>query len=174
MRLGFSIDFNSADDFIAHWASKYKYDERKYEENIGRPLTAESRRDLFEWKNGSIISARKLASIERNYPLTFDVGRVEERYLRPGTGGGAIWNIFYAHCLQPTAWPIFDQHVCRAMWYMRQGEFREIPGKDREKLRVYRDDFMPFHSSFGEVPERRLDKALFMFGKFLKTAKEYD
>ena len=172
MRLGFSMDFHSADDFIVHWASKYTYDERKYEENIGRPLTAQSRLALFEWKNGSVISDRKLQSIERNYPLTFD-GRVDERYLQPDTGGGAIWNIFYAHCLEPTVWPIFDQHVCRAMWYMLESELREIPDKDTEKLRVYRDDYVPFYRSFGPFPERRLDKALFTFGKFLKTAYNY-
>lgn len=93
--------------------------------------------------------------------------------LQPDRGGGAIWNIFHAHCLYPDRWPIFDQHVCRALWYMLKGELREIPVKDSEKLRVYRESYVSFHSSFGPVPERRLDEALFMFGKFLKVAKKY-
>jgi hypothetical protein len=152
MRFTFSIGFDSADAFIAHWSSKYDYaSEPKYEKNIGHSLTPQSRLDLFEWKNGSVIAAKKLTSIERNYPLAFN-GRVEERYLQPGRGGGAIWNIFYTHCLYPDKWPIFDQHVCRAMWYMLKGEPREIPAKDSEKLRVYRESYVPFHSSFGPVP----------------------
>src|SRR5438105_307253 len=97
MRLTFSIGFDSADAFITHWASKYDYvSEPKYEKNIRHPLTTQSRLALFEWKSGSVIAAEKLTSIESNYPLTFH-GRVEERYLQPGGGGGAIWNIFYAH-----------------------------------------------------------------------------
>ena len=173
MRLSFSISFESADAFVHHWAPKYKYPyEDKYESNIGKPLTDTSRRQLFEWKNGSVIAKKKLASIEKNYPLRFD-GRVEDRYLRDGGLGGAIWNIFYAHCLYPERWPIFDQHVCRAMCYMLESELREIPVKDTEKLQVYRDEYVLFYRSFRLFPERQLDKALFMFGKFLKTAYKY-
>lgn len=125
MRLTFSIGFDSVDAFISHWSSKYDdASESKYEKNIGHPLTTQSRLDLFEWKNGSVIAAKKLKSIETHYPLEFN-GRVEERYLQPGRGGGAIWNIFYAHCLYPDKWPIFDQHVCRAMWYMLKGEVND-------------------------------------------------
>jgi hypothetical protein len=79
MRLTFSIGFDSADAFIAHWSSKYNYgSEPKYEKNIGRPLTIESRRDLFEWKNGSIIAAKKRLSIERHYPF---LKRPRQRWL---------------------------------------------------------------------------------------------
>lgn len=138
MRLTFSIGFDSVDAFIAHWSSKYDYaSEPKYEKNIGHPLTTQSRLDLFEWKNGSVIAAKKLVSIETHYPLAFN-GRVEERYLPPGRGGGAIWNIFYAHCLYPDKWPIFDQHVCRAMWYMLKGALREIPPAGRVAIEVVR------------------------------------
>lgn len=81
------------DAFIAHWSSKYDYaSEPKYERNIGHPLTIESRLELFEWKNGSRIAAKKRRSIEKHYPLTFD-GSVEERYLQPGRGGGDLEHI---------------------------------------------------------------------------------
>jgi hypothetical protein len=56
---------------------------------------------------------------------------------------------------------------------MLKGELAEIPVTDSEKLRVYRESYVPFYSLFGPMPGRRLDKALFMFGRFLKTAKKY-
>jgi hypothetical protein len=173
LNLSFLIRSDSPQEFIAHWSAKYQYaTESMYERNIGRPLTDKSRLELFVWKNGSVLSERKRKSLDLNYPLSFN-GDVEKRYLQPGTGGGAIWNIFYAHCLSPNVWPIFDQHAYRAMGYILKGHIREIPTADREKLTIYRSEFVPFHQSFGFVSDRGVDKALFMFGKFLKTAKPY-
>jgi hypothetical protein len=63
MHLSFSINSSSTSEFIAHWSAKYHYDfEDKYTNNIGRPLTVQSRSELFEWKNGSAISKNKPGS----------------------------------------------------------------------------------------------------------------
>ncbi len=176
MHLSFSIVSKDKSAFLAHWSTKYVFkvaDERKYTDNIGKPLTHTSLRELFEWKNGmSNIAAKKVASIARNYPVSFK-GDEAARYLDHRQPGSAIWNIFYLHCLSPTTWPIFDQHVFRAMHYMQHGIVREIPGTNKGKYAAYRNEYIPFLNQFIAPQPRQIDMALFAFGKFLKTAARY-
>src|ERR1035437_1959077 len=100
------IDFKStsANEFIDFWSSRYSYPlEHIYDDNIGKTLTEQRVIDLFEWKNGRKISGNKVASIQRNYlpklvqqkPGSIEEGRV---YLA-SLGGGAVWGIFWLHCL---------------------------------------------------------------------------
>lgn len=173
MHLSFQINSGNLADFIAHWSSKYRYsDEEKYDRNIGQPLTESARLDLFEWKNGSVISARKLESIDKNYPVTFN-GHHEERYLNHKESGGAIWNIFYLHCLDQNKWPIFDQHTYRAMKFMKTGEIVEIGTTNKQKYASYVNEYIPFLKGLGCSDHRETDKALFAFGQFLKMAGKY-
>lgn len=173
MNITFKIQSKNLQQFIEHWSSKYFYkDEDKYNRNIGKPFTEESRTDLFEWKNGSVISQKKTLSILKNYPLTFQ-GNVEERYLDHKKSGGAIWNIFYLHCLDSNKWPIFDQHTFRAMRYLQLGEIHEIGNSDKQKYEYYQSEYIPFIGSLGDIDHRTLDKALFAFGQFLKKTKKY-
>ena len=173
MNLSFQINFSSIDDFISHWSEKYKYPlEEKYDNNIGKPLDKVSRLELFEWKNGSVISSKKLESIKNNYPIVFD-GNLEDRYLNHKKSGGAIWNIFYMHCLNPDSWPIFDQHTFRAMKYMQMSEIMEIGKTNKQKYQSYKQEYLPFFNTLGSYSNRKIDKALFAFGKFLKVAKKY-
>jgi hypothetical protein len=54
MHLSYCISVPTLSAFLEHWSSKYSYpDDRKYTGNIGKPLTAKSPRELFEWKNGT-------------------------------------------------------------------------------------------------------------------------
>ncbi|WP_232507719.1 hypothetical protein [Ghiorsea bivora] len=173
MNISFQITCKNITQFIEHWSSKYIYsNEQKYDDNVGKPLTAESRLELFEWKNGSVISAKKIESINKNYPLIFE-GSQEERYLNHKKSGGAIWNIFYIHCLNPTQWPIYDQHTFRAMKYMKTGEITEIGNTNKQKYESYINEYIPFIESFNNINHRKLDMALFAFGQFLKIAKKY-
>ena len=173
MHFSVHISTDSCASFLDHWSSKYSLvDEEKYTRNIGRPLTKESLKELFEWKNGSIISEKKMRSIDDNYPLTFD-GDKRDRYLDHKKGGGAIWNIFYLHCLEPETWPIFDQHTYRAMHYMKAGEIIEIDDAHKMKYAVYELEYIPFFAQFKSFEQRTVDRALFAFGKFLKLAKKY-
>lgn len=175
MNLSFQINSNSIPDFIEHWSSKYFYaQEEKYEKNIGRPLTKETILELFEWKNGSKISTKKEQSIIQNYPLTFN-GDYEKRYLNYREPGGAIWNIFYLHCLLPDKWPIYDQHTYRAMQYIKTGDIIEIGTTHKQKYESYQKEYLPFLKELNitDPLSRRVDKALFTFGKFLKIAQKY-
>ena len=173
MNLSFQIKCRDINEFIEHWAPKYTYQtEYKYDNNIGKPLTKRSRLELFEWKNGSVISALKLKSIEKNYPYSFK-GDKAARYLNHKESGGAIWNIFYLHCLEPSKWPIFDQHTYRAMKFMKTGEIVEIKESNKFKYESYVNEFIPFFDDFVGLEQREVDKALFSFGQFLKLAKKY-
>jgi len=173
MYLSFQINSDSLTEFLSHWSSKYQYSsEEKYDKNIGNPLNKQSRLELFEWKNGSIISAPKLKSIEKNYPLTFE-GNHTQRYLNEKESGGAIWNIFYLHCLAPTIWPIYDQHTYRAMTFIKTGKNVEIGKTKKEIYKSYKNEYIPFLKELGSIEYRELDKALFAFGQFLKIATKY-
>ena len=173
MHFSFQLSFTSQIDFLQHWASKYHDpNEMKYLPNVGKKLSSESLHQLFEWKNGSGISRRKLHSIAANYPLVFE-GDPANRYLNHNNPGGAIWNIFYLHCLDPKKWPIFDQHTFRAMHYLRNGQIREIGSTNKLKYFMYQFEYIPFLKEFSEPSQRRIDMALFTFGKFLKLAKGY-
>jgi hypothetical protein len=147
-------------------------EENKYDDNVGKQLTEQTRLELFEWKNGSVIAKKKIESINKNYPLVFN-GNQEDRYLNHKKGGGAIWNIFYIHCLNPSQWPIYDQHTFRAMKYMKTGQITEIGNTNKQKYESYKNAYIPFIRSFGDIDHRKLDKALFAFGQFLKIANKY-
>lgn len=80
--------------------------------------------------------------------------------------GGVIWRIFWLHCFQPARFPIYDQHVHRAMTFILDGAAQEMPTRDEEKIRAYVKEYIPFHASFA-LPHRTVDKALWTFGKFI-------
>lgn len=173
MRLDFSISFESVSEFVLHWASKYSYPHQwKYDDNIGKPLDPSRLMLLYEWKNGGKISAAKTESIKRNYPAEL-LKNAEERYLNPKCDGGPIWNIFYLHVLEPGKWPIFDQHTHRAMRYIKSGSIEELPSAKSKVLDVYREEYLPFFDEFPFEDNRRVDKALFSFGRFLKSVKKF-
>lgn len=175
MYLSFEISVSDNASFLTHWASKYDYPhEQKYTDNIGKPLTKESLQDLFEWKNGTgaKIASRKALSIATNYSPTFD-GNRRNRYLNHKQPGGAIWNIFFLHCLDPVTWPIFDQHTFRAMRYLETGRIEELGGTNRQKYIAYEIGYIPFLKKLNLGEQRTVDKALFAFGQFLKIAARY-
>ena len=173
MKLSFEIKSQDRKSFVTHWAAKYDFPQNeKYTDNIGKPLTVQSRQALYEWKNGSVLSNAKLTSVEENYPLVFD-GDLSARYLNHRESGGAIWNIFYLHCLDQTTWPIFDQHTFRAMRYIRTGQIVEIGYTNKQKYEAYLEEYLPFLRTFEGEDARQLDKALFAFGQFLKLAARY-
>lgn len=179
-------EWKTLDDFIEHWQGKYEYRkeiEKLYLNNIRKPLTKESRDELFQWKNGVRLSKDKSDSVERNYPPDF-TGSIEDRYLSENQEGGAIWNIFYAHILQPDKYPIFDQHTYRAMLYLQNlmptfTEFQELEKKSKANIYdIYRSKYIPFYFGIQYINAkdkdgRYKDQALFAFGKFLKTALKF-
>jgi len=156
--------------FIRYWSEAYDYaDEDSYTNNIGKPLTKRRLMELFRWKNGREISAGKKASIVRNYlPHVRGAKSEDDVWNLIGGPGGAIWNIFFAHCLMPDTFPMYDQHVHRAMMYLGTGQACELPNGKRAVIDCYRDHYIDFLEAFEGVAPRSVDRALWAFGKFVK------
>ena len=155
------------------WEKLYSgYDEDFYRENIGQPLTPDRIEQWFAWKNGSRLSAKKARAILR-------YSAPDERVAADAThdeivtflnrDGGAIWRIFWLHIQHPKRFPIYDQHVHRAMAFMLGHDNREIPLRNPTKVLTYCQSYMPFFTSFASINCRRVDRALWTFGKFLST-----
>jgi hypothetical protein len=164
--------------FVAYWAPRYQYkNEHLYAENIGRPLTSSRIRDLFEWKNGSRLSLRKERSVEVNYIARvadlkdFPETASAQDFLEEFSSGGAIWRIFWLHCWQPTRFPIYDQHVHRAMTAIQDHRVEEIASSDSGKVESYLHRYLPFYELFKSVDSRQADKALWFYGKLLKVTR---
>lgn len=163
--------------FVEFWSRRYVYsNEALYDDNIGRELTERRVLDLYEWKNGTPLSARKLASVRRNFIDRLDeipqlgAGTNAEDFLKRFAEGGAIWRIFWLHCWQPMRFPIYDQHVHRAMTMILGGVPQEIPEYDPRKIDSYIRKYCAFHATFAGIDGRSLDKALWSFGKFLSES----
>jgi hypothetical protein len=161
--------------FVKFWSDRYAgYDDNFYEENVGQELTEERILQWFEWKNGRPLSLLKRASVLTNFVArrgelaTIPVGEAPMRTLERFSAGGAIWRIFWLHLWEPERFPIYDQHVHRAMRFILAGVIEEIPEKDADKIRAYVEQYLPFHAQFNGLPERTVDKALWAVGKFIR------
>jgi hypothetical protein len=76
------------------------------------------------------------------------------------------------HCIDPKTWPIFDQHTYRAMRFMKSGKLEEISSAKTEVYDTYKNEYIPFVKTLNS-DQRKIDKALFAFGQFLKMASAY-
>ncbi len=160
-------------DFVEFWSARYPTkNEPAYQANIGKPLTKQRLLILFEWKNNGPIAKQKLASIHRNYidtrpapPTLGDLRAIETFITQPG---GAIWRIFWLHCHAPSQYPIFDQHVYRAMCRLEVGRPEEIPTTNTAKAKAYVEQYLPFHAAFKYPNAKKIDEALWSYGKYLK------
>ena len=108
---------------------------------------------------------RRYLSPEEHIGHDASASALKEFLNRPG---GAIWRIFWLHLQHPKLFPIYDQHVHRAMAFLQTGEREEIPDYDPQKVESYWRRYLPFHATFEGIESRSVDKALWAFGKFLK------
>lgn len=165
------------DDFIVFWSQCYRYNNEKiYDDNIEGGINKEKLIKLFEWKNGYKLSERKNQSIHNNFISRLNELSLLEKNLDPKqclekfNKGGAIWRIFFLHCWNKIEFPIYDQHVHRAMEFIEKGVPGEIPSADQKKIDSYLKRYIPFHKKFKNFDQRKVDKALWAFGKFLKES----
>lgn len=163
------------EEFVRFWGRLYTYENEKlYTENIGQELTEACILQLYEWKNGMRLSGDKLKSVHRNFIRRrgelagIDPDITPGDFLARFDGGGAIWRIFWMHCWQPNRFPIYDQHVHRAMSFIENSTPEEIPETDLPKIETYLNRYLPFHAQFQGIDEREVDRAIWVFGKFIK------
>jgi hypothetical protein len=174
----------STTDFVTFWSRQWsdkdkRSDENYYDVHIKRPLTDDGLRDLFRWKNQMPLSARKQRTLER-----IVAGRERLVHLSPDTKpeaflnqfreGKAIWRIFLLHCWSnahgTNKYPIYDQHVHRAMTFICKGE-REESGdwSDKVKVKAYLTRYICFFNRFSDLDPQKVDRALMVFGRFIKA-----
>ncbi len=173
--------------FVDFWARHYRDDsESLYDTNIlVKPFTDKVIMSLFEWKNGGKLSERKRTSVEQNYTSKKDhecVKRAIEfphgasadettmfasQFLRNDfKEGGEIWRIFWLHCCNQR-FPIYDQHVHRAMVFIEEGRIEELSDFPERKIDLYLTRYLSFHRRLsGE--QRKIDMALHTFGRFIQ------
>jgi hypothetical protein len=121
--------------FVKFWSSQYNWivEPAIYDDNIGLELTEGRIWKLFRWKNGGPLSKLKEKTVRQNFvgrraelkglPKNQQIEALLDRFSQ----GGAIWRIFWLHCWQPKRFPIYDQHVHRAMTFIKTGACEEIP-----------------------------------------------
>jgi len=167
------------DEFVRFWEKLYSgYDEKFYEDNKGKELDKDRISEWFKWKNGMPLSPLKAQSISHyssaDERIRHDANDDElARFLR--RPGGTIWRIFWLHIQHPDTFPIYDQHVHRAMAFMIGSPIPvEIPpdkpdaGKP-DKVKCYLATYRPFVEQFAGFTLRQIDRALMTFGQFLKS-----
>lgn len=171
-------ELSDPDTFVAYWAAQYHDPhENLYTQNIGQPFTGQTIHPLFFWKNGMRLSAQKRQSVEDNYVAaikkiaTLPLETNARSFLNHFPKGGAIWRIFWLHCWQPVRYPIYDQHVHRAMAFIEKQKLEEIPESDNDKIELYLGKYLSFHGQFNRCDLRSVDKALWTYGKFIKTTR---
>ena len=175
--------------FVDFWERQYRDRlETLYDANIlVKPLTDKAILELFEWKNGGELSERKKTSVKQNYISKKDHESVKratqfsetssidkstefaEGFLtKDFRDGGAIWRIFWLHCCNQ-AFPIYDQHVHRAMVLVEDGRIEELSQfTDERRIELYLTRYLSFHRRFvGE--QRKIDRAVHTFGRFIKA-----
>jgi hypothetical protein len=61
------------------------------------------------------------------------------------------------------------------MRYLESGRLEEIGSTNKQKYMAYENQYIPFLAKLKtvEADQRKVDKALFSFGKFLKFAAKY-
>jgi hypothetical protein len=173
-------------DFIEFWAPRYHdAHERLYTNNIRGPRTDSTLRDLFYWKEGPQFFNDKWPSMNANFiskrqqasGLPQDISG--EDFLMAFPDGGRIYRIFWLHCWHPDRFPIYDQHVHRAMTCIQDGESEELERySDAKVIESYLTRYIAFHQQYASIklsfdptldgiPTRKADRALFTFGKSL-------
>lgn len=182
-------DSDSPREFIEFWALRYSdRNEGLYTANINRPPTAETLTALFKWKIGAWLFVKRLERtvkphflerIEETRALPPDISAADFLSIFPD--GGAIYRIFWLHCWHPHRFPIYDQHVHRAMAFIQRGRVEESGVySDEAKIAKYLDCYIPFFDSFRDmgvpfdsesdgIPTRKVDRALMTFGQAISV-----
>ena len=170
----------SPKEFITFWSSFYNYPlEELYINRISKnQFSSNDLTKLFEWKNGSRLSAKKQKTFQKiinkldvindlKKEFSLNIFQDKFKFIK-----GIIWKIYLLHLIAPSEYPIFDQHVCRALYFITKNQKKEIPSQNRVKEKLYFDEYVTFFNKLSEggVSRKKLDEALWAFGKFLKTS----
>jgi hypothetical protein len=188
----FILEFKNAGmkEFIQFWQRYYndgKYPEKEYLFHLKKDcrLMPEDLLYLLEWKNGKPLSKKKQLIYE-NAKKNLD-GLMKYRKLEKFKADylselyslvseivrtGLIWRIFLMHVARPDVFPLFDQHVYRTYFFLKNGEITDKTLTE-DDMKLYQE-YYSYVTKLGDETSlglRTIDKAFFAFGKFLKEHK---
>jgi hypothetical protein len=178
--ISFKCKKTSVLDFVDFWSSFIVLGKNDsfYSSRINK--SSFNRNDIdkfYTWKNGMKINnhqqkgisvqfiKKNLTSINR-LKKNFDLKTFNNTF----KSISPIWQIFLLHLINPNQFPIFDQHVYRAHFYLMQKKIEEIPRSKKDILNYYHDSYLPFFITVAkDIPDKRkIDQALGL-GQFLKS-----
>ncbi len=176
----FSNKSVGVNEFVNFWSQLYNDpNENKYKSNINKIILDENALlALFEWKNGSKLSNLKLKSFNSKILSKIQIINALknstnidlEKFLEEFKEVSLIWKIFLLHLIKSDEYPIFDQHVYRAFYFIMNSKVKELANNDNEKEKIYFESYLPFFKQIqGEYPLKKVDESLWAFGKFLKS-----
>jgi len=177
------VQLTNFNEFVQFWSEQYSYvHEAKYTNNIDRKKHSEiTLEQIFEWKNGMILSKPKKESFNNKIlpnidfinkwkaSNDFDLAEFDKVFKNVS----AVWKILLLHIIKPNEYPVYDQNVHRAYNYLHNKEYENVnfvTMSKREKEEFYFETYVKFiHTNKGEMTLKKVDEALFSFGKFLKN-----
>lgn len=164
--------------WVDYWAGLYRDpNEPLYTNNINTN-SPDRLEKLFKWKDPRFFKKRlepfenrceEARNVLEHQPANCQPCAIARQFLRHFTEGGGIFRIFFLHCLDGR-FPIYDQHVHRAMKYLHKKQREELEGMEaEEKVDRYLNSYLPFFDEFASVDDgnRKVDKALVTFGSHL-------
>lgn len=186
----------SAREFVEFWEQFYqsKIPDEVYEANlnIGGELTKENVSLLWRWKNeryGSPLIEPTQAILEdiNGFRRLEHIDEPSERKLWPKVATVSpriVWQVFLFHMARPWDYPIFDQHVMRSFLALTTGFLCRNP---REAKMIchsyerfysayggYKGFFFDLMTEAGSPEPKRVDRALWAFGRHLKRLHRVD
>lgn len=177
-----TIPSDDFEQFIDHWSNIYESNlDSSYWEHIKLTNYEEDINALFEWKNGMVLSERKKNTLQKKVLSKLDFIKALKKsdsiqledFLNEFKNLSAVWKIFLLHIIKPELYPIYDQHIHRAYNFIHGLEYNNISAssfKDKDKLDFYFTSYLKFIEKNRKVNLKRLDEALYTFGKFLRTS----
>ena len=177
--------YETMQEFVSIWSPRYKYPNyEKYSLHINKACDdSKSLRAMFEWKNGteeriSESKSKVVASFIGKIQILKDLKQTDtldweifESTFEPHKNS-TIWKTFLIHLIQPSLYPIFDQHVYRSYCFFTEGKIKELPKTSKQVYQIYKVQYLPWITDISNteyIPLNELDKALFAFGKTLKA-----
>jgi hypothetical protein len=172
-------DFRS---FVNFWSTLYSYPQQdRYNQAISKnQFKTEDIHNLFIWKNGMELSTLKNKSLETKILSKLQLINLLKRTNDWGISDfnehfsdlkTFVWKIFLLHIIQPSKYPIYDQHIHRAYNFINGVEYKNVSANtlsEKQKEDFYFNTYLKFIEGL-EMNIKTVDEALFAFGRFIKT-----
>ena len=173
-------EVDNLNEFIEFWKKQYFYNgENTYDDIIEKEyLLEDDLKELYIWKNGTPLSAKKQLSFEVKILSKLDLinnwkekGFKLELFLEEFKDVSFVWKIFLLHKISPNSYPIYDQHIHRAFNKINNLEWENISNTISNKIKenFYFNTYLGFLELNKVNDLRKLDKAFFAYGQFLNS-----